>query len=67
LIAVTAADELPPVDGEADAEVPLDGALAEELADAPEPGELLLLLQAVAAAASATASAGTRTARRTTG
>ncbi|HEY4465157.1 MAG TPA: hypothetical protein VGN41_21025 [Streptosporangiaceae bacterium] len=65
MIAVTAAAELPPVDGAADAEVPVDGALAEVLADAPEPGELelLLLLQAVAATASATPSADTRTAR----
>jgi hypothetical protein len=58
LIAVTA-EELPPEDGAAD----VAGVLADVLADAPEPGELLLLLQAVAAAASATASAGTRTTR----
>jgi hypothetical protein len=65
LIAVTAAEELPPADGAADAEVPVGGALAEVLAGAAEPGELLLLLllQAVAATASATPSAGMRTAR----
>jgi hypothetical protein len=65
LIAVTAAGELPPVEGAADPDVPVDGALADVLADAPEPGELELLplLQAEAAAASATASTGTRTAR----
>jgi hypothetical protein len=58
LIAVTA-EELPPGDGAADADV------AGALADAPEPGEpeLLLLLQAVAAAASTTPRTGTRTAR----
>jgi hypothetical protein len=60
LIAVTAA-ALPPEDGAADADGA--GALADVLADAPEPGELELLLQAVAAAASATPSAGMRTAR----
>jgi hypothetical protein len=62
LIAVTA-EELPPDDGAADADVA--GALADVLADAPEPGEpeLLLLVQAVAAAASTTPRTGTRTAR----
>jgi hypothetical protein len=61
LIAETAAEELPPEDGAADADAADAGALAGALEPGElEPGELELLLQAAMVAASATPSAGMR-------